>query len=63
MVEIEEKYKIYEKKFGYFNWLGFYTLISKEIFKQQSSSGEKELKEIDEVLHALSYLINFYPNN
>jgi len=33
MVEIEEKYKIYEKKFGYFNWLGFFTLYQKEILR------------------------------
>ena len=30
MVEIEEKYKIYEKKFGYVNWLGAYSLWLKE---------------------------------
>ena len=33
MVEIEEKYKIYEKKFGYVNWLGFFTLYQKEILR------------------------------
>ena len=33
MVAIEEKYKIYEKKFGYFNWLGFFTLYQKEILR------------------------------
>ena len=33
MVEIEEKYKIYEKKFGYVNWLGFFTLYHKEILR------------------------------
>ena len=33
MVEIEKKYKIYEKKFGYFNWLGFFTLHQKEILR------------------------------
>ena len=33
MVEIESKYKIYEKKFGYINWLGFYTLYKKEILR------------------------------
>jgi len=33
MVEIEKKYKIYEKKFGYFNWLGFFTLYQKEILR------------------------------
>jgi len=33
MVEIEKKYKIYEKNFGYINWLGFFTLYKKEIFR------------------------------
>jgi len=33
MVEIEKKYKIYEKKFGHFNWLGFFTLYQKEILR------------------------------
>ena len=33
MVEIEEKYKIYEKNFGYVNWLGFFTLYKKEILR------------------------------
>ena len=40
MVEIEKKYKIYEKKFGYINWLGFYTLISKEIFRYLKVAGQ-----------------------
>ncbi|MDC0059598.1 ABC transporter permease [Pelagibacteraceae bacterium] len=30
MVEIENKYKIYEKKFGYVNWIGAYSLWLKE---------------------------------
>ena len=30
MVEIRKKYKIYEKKFGYVNWLGAYSLWLKE---------------------------------
>ena len=30
MVEIERKYKIYTKKFGYVNWLGTYSLWLKE---------------------------------
>ena len=30
MIEIESKYKIYEKKFGYVNWIGFWTLYKKE---------------------------------
>jgi len=33
MVEIEEKYKIYEKKFSYVNWLGFFVLYQKEILR------------------------------
>ena len=33
MVEIESKYKIYEKVFGYVNWLGFYTLFRKEVLR------------------------------
>ena len=30
MVEIENNYKIYEKKFSYINWVGFWTLYKKE---------------------------------
>jgi len=33
MVEIEKKYKIYEKKFGYINWIGFWTLYKKEVLR------------------------------
>ena len=33
MVEIERKYKIYEKKFGYINWIGFWTLYRKEVLR------------------------------
>ena len=33
MVEIENKYKIYEKKFGYFNWIGLWTLYKKEVLR------------------------------
>ena len=33
MVEIEEKYKIYEKKFGYVNWIGLWTLYKKEVLR------------------------------
>jgi ABC-2 type transport system permease protein len=33
MVEIQNKYEIYEKKFGYVNWLGFYALYQKEILR------------------------------
>ena len=33
MVEIENKHAIYEKKFGYVNWLGFFTLYQKEILR------------------------------
>ena len=33
MAEIESKYKIYEKKFGYVNWIGFWTLYKKEVLR------------------------------
>ena len=33
MVEIENKYKIYEKKFGYVNWIGFWTLYRKGVVR------------------------------
>jgi len=33
MVEIENKYKIYEKKFSYINWIGFWTLYKKEVLR------------------------------
>jgi len=33
MVEIENKYKIYEKKFGFINWIGFWTLYKKEVLR------------------------------
>ena len=33
MVEIENKYTIYEKKFGYVNWIGFWTLYKKEVLR------------------------------
>jgi len=33
MKEIENKYKIYEKKFGYVNWIGFWTLYKKEVLR------------------------------
>ena len=33
MSEIENKYKIYEKKFGYINWIGFWTLYKKEVLR------------------------------
>ena len=33
MSEIENKYKIYEKKFGYINWVGFWTLYKKEVLR------------------------------
>ena len=33
MVEIENSYKISDKKFGYINWLGFFTLYQKEILR------------------------------
>ena len=33
MVEIENKYEIYKKKFGYVNWIGFWTLYRKEVLR------------------------------
>jgi len=33
MVEIEKKYKIYEKKFGNVNWIGIWTLYKKEVLR------------------------------
>ena len=33
MVEIKNKYKIYEKNFGYGNWIGFWTLYKKEVLR------------------------------
>jgi len=33
MVEIGNKYKIYNKKFGYVNWIGFWTLYKKEVLR------------------------------
>jgi ABC-2 type transport system permease protein len=32
-MEIENKYKIYEKKFGQVNWIGFWTLYKKEVLR------------------------------
>ena len=33
MVEFENKYEIYNKKFGYINWIGFWTLYKKEVLR------------------------------
>ena len=33
MNDIENKYKIYEKKFGNINWIGFWTLYKKEVLR------------------------------
>ena len=33
MINIEKKYKIYEKKFGNVNWIGFWTLYKKEVLR------------------------------
>ena len=33
MVEIGNKYEIYERKFGYVNWIGFWTLYKKEVLR------------------------------
>ena len=33
MNEVDNKYKIYEKKFGYINWIGLWTLYKKEVLR------------------------------
>jgi len=33
MVEFDNKYKIYNKKFGYINWIGLWTLYKKEVLR------------------------------
>ena len=33
MIEIDNKYRIYEKKFGRVNWIGFWTLYKKEVLR------------------------------
>ena len=33
MIESGNKYKIYEKKFGYVNWIGLWTLYKKEVLR------------------------------
>ena len=33
MIEIENKYKINVKTFGYVNWIGFWTLYKKEVLR------------------------------
>jgi len=33
MIGVENKYKIYSKKFGYVNWIGFWTLYEKEVLR------------------------------
>ena len=33
MTEIELKYKIYEKKFGFVNWIGLWTIYKKEVLR------------------------------
>ena len=33
MSEINNKYVIYEKKFNYVNWIGFWTLYKKECYR------------------------------
>ena len=33
MVEIENEYKIYEKRFGFVNWIGLWTLYKKEVLR------------------------------
>ncbi len=33
MTKVENKYEIYEKKFGYINWIGFWALYKKEVLR------------------------------
>ena len=33
MIELKKEYKIYEKKFGNVNWIGFWTLYKKEVLR------------------------------
>jgi len=33
MLNIQNKYKIYEKKFGFVNWIGFWALYKKEVLR------------------------------
>tara|TARA_Y100000590_G_scaffold463638_1_gene630920 strand:- start:2151 stop:2963 length:813 start_codon:yes stop_codon:yes gene_type:complete len=33
MTELEKKYKIYNKRFGFVNWIGFWTLYKKEVLR------------------------------
>ena len=33
MTELEKKYKIYKKNFGFVNWIGFWTLYKKEVLR------------------------------
>tara|TARA_B100001123_G_scaffold386839_1_gene461646 strand:- start:298 stop:1110 length:813 start_codon:yes stop_codon:yes gene_type:complete len=33
MTQIDNKYEIYEKRFGYVNWIGFWTLYKKEVLR------------------------------
>ena len=33
MAKIENKYRIYEKKFSYINWIGFWALYKKEVLR------------------------------
>ena len=53
MVEIEKKYKIYEKNFGYINWLGFFTL-----YKKETNQSFFRKKNIDLVSKELKYFKN-----
>ena len=40
MPDIKEKYKIYGKQFGQFNWFGAYTLWKKEVLRFLIVSGQ-----------------------
>ena len=46
MVEIENRYQINVKKFGYVNWLGFFTLINKEVSRYLKVAGQTLLAPV-----------------
>ena len=40
MVELNKKYKIGVRRFGFINWIGFYSLYKKETLRLLSVSGQ-----------------------
>ena len=57
MIEIDGKYKIYEKKFGYVNWIGFWTLYKKEVLRFLKVSIQTIISPI---LSSLLFLLVLY---